>query len=92
MIPLDTLTRQSLFSLLYAIDQKLAEQTKEAGCPIAGGRCIFPTISASLEVALLNCKRFLKSVSACVVDVKAVAAEPRLRRYDFGAGGFIGLL
>jgi hypothetical protein len=92
MIPLDTLTRQSLFSLLYSIDQKRAEQIKELGCPFAGGRCILPTMSVSLGAALLNYKRLLQSVSACVAAVKAVAVEPCLRRCDSGDGVFIGLL
>jgi hypothetical protein len=86
MISLDTLTRQSLFSLLYTIDQKLAEETKDVGCPIAGGRYILPTMSASLGAALLNYKRLLQSVSACVAAVKAVAVEPCLRRCDSGDG------
>lgn len=92
MIPLDTLTRQSLFSLLYSIDQKLAEQIKELGCPFAGGRWILPTISASLGVALLNYKRLLYSVSAFVAAVKAVAVGPCLRLCGSGDGEFIGLL
>jgi hypothetical protein len=92
MIPLDTLTRQSLFSLLYSIDQKKAEEIKELGCPFAGGRCILLTMSVSLGVALLNYKRLLCFVSACVAAVKAVAVEPHLHLYYFGGGGFIGLL
>jgi len=37
MIPLKILTDKSLFTLLYQIDQKLAEQTRSRGCPYCGG-------------------------------------------------------
>lgn len=37
MIPLKILTDKSLFTLLYKIDQKLAEQTRSRGCPYCGG-------------------------------------------------------
>jgi len=37
MIPAETLHRKSLFSLLYQVDQDLAEQTRAAGCPFCGG-------------------------------------------------------
>jgi hypothetical protein len=74
MITLDILTRQSLFTLLYQTDLDLAEQTKSRRCPFAGGRCIMPIISESLEVALLTLKRHLKFVSVCVAVVTAVAA------------------
>ena len=37
MIPLKTLKDKSLFTLLYQIDQNLAEQTRSHGCPHCGG-------------------------------------------------------
>ena len=54
MIPPEVLTRKSLFSLLYKIDQDLSEQTRIKGCPIAGGRFTVRIISASLAAALLE--------------------------------------
>lgn len=37
MIPLNTLTLKSLFSLLYQIDLELLENTRNRGCPFCGG-------------------------------------------------------
>jgi len=36
MVPLKVLNRKSLFSLLYKIDQDLAERTRAKRCPFAG--------------------------------------------------------
>lgn len=38
MIPPEVLHRQSLFSLLYKIDQDLAERARARRCPFCGGR------------------------------------------------------
>jgi len=90
MIPPDVLNRKSLFSLLYKIDQDLAERTRSKGCPFAGGRCIAPIIGESLGAVLLNLKRFLIFVLACAADVLGAGAGCFRHRYDSGVAGFTG--
>ena len=74
MIPLDVLTRKSLFPLLYKIDLDLAEQTRAKGCPFVGGRCTARTISANLGVAPLILMRLLRFVLACAVAGRVAGA------------------
>lgn len=51
MIDHTTLRRKSLFALLHKIDVDLAEQTRNKGCPSAGGRCIVRLTGVNLGVA-----------------------------------------
>ncbi len=91
MIPPDILNHKSLFSLLYKIDQDLAEQTRAQGCPSAGVHCTAPTTSESLEVGPRIWKRHLRSASVCAaVDRVAVAGSCR-HRFGSGTGGSTGL-
>ena len=92
MIPPDILNSKSLFSLLHKIDLELAEQARVRHCPIAGGRCIMPTIRESLEAALLILMRYLKFVIACAAAVKVAGAVSSRHRFDFGDAGCIGHL
>ena len=92
MIPPEVLYRNSLFSLLYKIDQDLAEQSRAENCPIAGVRCIAPITGESLEVGPLILTRHLKCVSACAVVVKAAGAGCCRHRFGSGAVGYIGRL
>ena len=84
MILPEVLNRKSLFSLLYQIDQDLAERTKAQGCPFAGVRCIAPIMSASLGAGPRILKRLLRFALACAV---AVCCR---YRFGFGIGGFPG--
>ena len=90
MIPPDVLNRKSLFSLLYKIDQDLAERTRENGCPFAGGRCIAPITGESLGAVLLTLKRHLRFASACAAVVPGVGAVCCRHRCGSGAAGFTG--
>lgn len=92
MISLDTLTQQSLFSLLHQIDLDLAEQTKARRCPFVEGRCIMPTTGANHGAVLLIFKRFLNFVTACAAAVKVAVAVSCHHRLGSGDVGFIGRL
>lgn len=92
MIPPEILNRKSLFSLLYQIDQELAERTQVQGCPIAGVRYIAPITSESLEVGPRILKRPLRFALACAVAGQAVGGVCSHRRFGFGGDGFIGRL
>jgi hypothetical protein len=90
MISLEVLKHQSLFDLLYRIDQDLAEQTRIQGCPFAGGRCITPIMIEVLEAVPLILMRHMKFGSVCAAAEKAVAAGQCPLRFDFGAAGYTG--
>lgn len=90
MIPPEILHRKSLFSLLYKIDQELAEQTRVRGCPIAGDRCTMQTTYESQKAVLLILLRLLRFVIACAAVVKAVGAEFSHHRFGFGSAGCTG--
>ncbi len=92
MIPLEILNSKSLFTLLHKIDLQLAEQTRVRRCPFAGGRCITPTMRASLEAALLILMRHLRFVIACAAAVKGVGVACCRHRFDFGSVVFTGRL
>ena len=90
MIPPEILNRKSLFSLLHKIDLELAEQARVRRCPIAGGRCIMPTIRGSLAAVPLIWMRYLRFVIACAVAAKVAGAVFSRHRFDFGSAGFTG--
>lgn len=92
MIPPEVLNRKSLFSLLYKIDQDLAELTRVRRCPFAGVRCIAPITDESLGVGPRIFKRLLRFASACVAAVPVAAAACCRLRFDFGIAGFTGPL
>ena len=92
MIPLEILNSKSLFSLLHKIDLQLAEQSRVRHCPFAGGRCITPTMRASLEVALLIWMRHLRFVIAFAAAVKGAGAVFSHHRSDSGSVGYTGRL
>lgn len=92
MIPPEILNRKSLFSLLYQIDQELAERTQAQGCPIAGVHYIAPITSESLEVGPRILKRPLRFASACAVAGPAADGVYSRHRFGFGVAGFIGHL
>jgi hypothetical protein len=90
MIPPEILQSKSLFSLLYKIDQDLAERTRARHCPFAGVRCIAPIISESHEVGPLILPRLLRFVSACAVADRTAGAVCCRHRLGSGAAGFTG--
>jgi len=90
MIPPEVLYRKTLFSLLYKIDQDLAERTRAIHCPFAGGRCTAPITGESLEVAPLILTRHSKFVSACAAVVKAAGAGCCHHLFGFGAAEYTG--
>lgn len=90
MIPPEILHRKLLFSLLFKIDQDLAEQTKSRRCPFAGGRCIMPTTHESLEAVPLVFQRLLRFGLAYVAAVKVAGVVSSLHRFGFGSAGFTG--
>ena len=92
MIPPEILNRKSLFSLLYKIDQDLAEQTRVRGCPSAGGHCIAPITGESLGVGPLILRRLLKFALACAAAVRVAGAVCCRHRCVFGVAGFTGRL
>jgi len=92
MIPPEILNSKSLFSLLHKIDLELAERTRAQRCPIAGDRCIMPTIRESLGAALLILMRSLRTVIACAAAEKVAGAVFSRHRFDFGTAGFTGRL
>gem|GEM_PF-2049199 len=92
MIPPEVLNRKSLFSLLYKIDQDLAEGTRVRRCPFAGVRCIAPITGESLEVGPRIFKRLLRFASACAAAVPVAVAVCCRLRFDFGIAGFTGPL
>jgi hypothetical protein len=91
MIPPDILNHKSLFSLLYRIDQDLAERTRARRCPSAGVHCTTPTISESLEVGPRIWKRHSRFVLACAAAVPVVAVACCHHRCVSGAGESTGL-
>ena len=90
MIPPDILNHQSLFSLLYQIDQDLADRTIAQGCPFAGVGFIAPIISESLGAGLLILLRLSRFVSVYVAAAPDVVVGYCRHRCGFGAVGFIG--
>ena len=92
MIPPEVLNRKSLFSLLYRIDQDLAEQTRAWHCPFVGVPYIAPTTCENRGVAPLIFKRFSRFASACAVAVKVAGDECCRHRCVFGGAGFTGHL
>jgi hypothetical protein len=92
MIPLDILTRQSLFFLLHQIDQDLAKQVKDRRCPTVEDRFIMPTTGANHGAALLIFIIFLNYVTVYAAAMKVAVGVLCLHRLGFGDGGFIGLL
>ena len=90
MLPPEVLTRKSLFSLLYQIDQDLSERTRAKGCPFAGVRCIAPITSESLEVGPRILRRLLSFALACAAAAQAAGAVCCRHRFGFGIGGFTG--
>ena len=92
MITLKVLKSQSLFSLLYMIDQDLAERTKSNRCPFAGVHCITPTINESLEVGLRIFKRRLRFDSAFAAAVRTVVDVCCRLLFGFGIAEFTGRL
>ena len=90
MIPPEILNSKSLFSLLYKIDQDLAERTRVKGCPFAGVRCIAPITRENLEVGPEILKRFLRFALAFAAAVRAVGAVFCRHRFVFGIGEFTG--
>jgi hypothetical protein len=91
MIPPDILNDKSLFSLLYKIDQDLAERTRVQGCPSAGVHCTAPTTCVSLEVGPGIWKRHLRLVSVCAAGTTAAVAGFCHHRFGSGAAGSTGL-
>ena len=92
MIPPEVLTRKSLFSLLYKIDQDLSGQARAKGCPIAGVRCTAPITSASLGAAPLIFTRLLKCASVFAAAGTAAGAGFYRHRSASGDGGYTGRL
>lgn len=90
MIPLEVLTRKSLFSLLYKIDLDLAEQARARGCPFVGGLCTARIIRENLGVVLLILMRLLGFASACAVVGRVAVAGCCRHRCAFGGAGFTG--
>lgn len=90
MIPPEILHRKSLFSLLYKIDLKLAEQARVQRCPFVGGRCTTPTIRESLGAVLLIWMRYLKFAIACAAVVMVAAAVSFRHRFGSGSAGYTG--
>ena len=91
MIPPEVLNRKSLFSLLYKIDQDLAEQTRARGCPSAGVRCIAPITCESLGVGPLIWKRHLRYASVCAAVGRVAVAGSCHHRFGSGTAGSTGL-
>ena len=90
MISLKVLKNQSLFSLLYNIDQDFAERTKANRCPFAGVHFITLITSESLEVAPRNLKRHLRFNLACVAAVQVAVAGCCHPRFVFGIVEYTG--
>lgn len=90
MIQLEILQRKSLFSLLYKLDQDLAEQTKARRCPFAGVLYIAPTTCESLAVGPLTYVRLLRCALACAAAVRVAGAVHCRPRCGFGAARFTG--
>jgi len=92
MIPPEVLHRKSLFSLLYKIDQDLAERTRARHCPFVGVRCIAPITGENLGVGPLIFARLSRCASACAAVVTAAAAGCYRHRFGSGTAGFTGRL
>jgi len=88
MIPPELLLRKSLFSLLYKIDQDLAERTRGRRCPFAGVRCTVLTTGASLVVCPRILTRRLKWGWACAAAGPVAGGAYCRRRCCFGGAGF----
>jgi len=91
MISPDVLDHKPLFSLLYKIDQDLAERTRAQGCPSAGVHCTTPTTRESLEVDLRIWKRHLRFASVCAAVGRVAVAGSCHHRFGSGTAGFTGL-
>lgn len=91
MIPPEVLKHKSLFSLLYRIDQDLAERTRAQRCPSAGVHCTAPTICESLEVGPGIWKRHLRFASVYAAVSRVAAAGCCHRRFASGAAESTGL-
>ena len=92
MIPPEVLNRKSLFSLLYRIDQDLAEQTRTRHCPFVGVLCIAPTTRESLGVGPLIFKRLLRFALVCAAAVQVAGDGCYRHRCVFGIARFTGRL
>ena len=90
MILPEVIQRKSLFSLLYQIDQKLCEQVRVRGCPIAGDRFIAPTTSESLAVVPVIFARLGRLGSVFAAAGQDAGIEYCHHRCGFGAAGFTG--
>ena len=90
MIPPEVLNHKSLFSLLYKIDQDLAEQTRAQRCPSVGVRCIAPTTCESLEVGPRNWQRHLNFALVCAAGNRVAVVACCHLRFAFGAAGSTG--
>ena len=91
MISPEVLKYKSLFSLLYKIDQDLAEQARAKGCPSAGDHCTAPTTRESLEVGPRIWKRHLRCVSVCAAGDPVAVVGSCHHRYGSGVAGSTGL-
>lgn len=92
MIPLEVLNRKSLFSLLFKIDQDLAERTRAKRCPFAGVHCMTPITRESLGADPLIFKRHLRFDSVYAAVVPVVVAVCCHLRFVSGIAGFTGRL
>jgi hypothetical protein len=90
MILPQILHRKSLFYKLYQIDLELSLQTQAKGCPIAGDRCIAPTMNENLEALPLILMRPMNFVLAYAVAVQAAADVYCRHQYGFGGGECTG--
>ena len=90
MIPPEVLNHKALFSLLYRIDQDLAERTRAQRCPSAGVHYTAPTTRESLEVGPRICKRPLRFASACAAAGRVAVVASCRRRFGSGAAGSTG--
>jgi len=91
MIPPEVLKHKSLFSLLYRIDQDIAERTRAQGCPSAGVGYTAPITCASLEVGPRIWKRHLRFASVCAAAGPAAVVGCCRHRFASGTGGSTGL-
>ena len=91
MIPPEVLNHKSLFSLLYKMDQDLAEQARAQGCPSAGVHCTTPTTSESLEVGPRIWKRHLRFASVCAAGDRVAGTGSCHHQFGSGTAGSTGL-
>jgi len=90
MILPEVIQRKALFSLLYKIDQDLAEQTRSRRCPFAGARCITPITGENLGVGPLIFARRMRFASACAVVGMDAGTGYCRHRYGSGSAGSTG--